>query len=74
MYRNQTLISVPDVNFCIIVCLTKGLVAVSGVSLISKWAPIYERSIFLTVGVSGMCSAPHISRTHALIFILAWES
>ena len=55
-------------------CLTKGLVAVSGVSLISKWAPIYERSIFLTVGVSGMCSAPHISRTHALIFILAWES
>ena len=35
-------------------CFIKGLVAVSGVSLVSKWAPIYERSIFLTVGMSGI--------------------
>ncbi|CAB3996568.1 vesicular glutamate transporter 1-like [Paramuricea clavata] len=31
-----------------------GLVAASGVSLISKWAPVYERSIFLMVVVSGL--------------------
>ncbi|CAB3996565.1 vesicular glutamate transporter 2-like [Paramuricea clavata] len=31
-----------------------GLVGVSGISLISKWSPIYERSIFLMVGHSGV--------------------
>ncbi|CAB3996566.1 vesicular glutamate transporter 3 isoform X2 [Paramuricea clavata] len=31
-----------------------GLVSVAGISLITKWSPIYERSIFLMVGHSGM--------------------
>ncbi|XP_028408924.1 vesicular glutamate transporter 1-like [Dendronephthya gigantea] len=30
-----------------------GLVATSGISLFSKWSPIYERSIFMMVGCSG---------------------
>ena len=31
-----------------------GLVAASGISLLSKWAPVYERSIFLMVIMSGL--------------------
>ena len=51
--------------------LIKGLVAVSAVSLVSKWAPIYERSIFLMVARSGLCMAPYISKTYAPPFLLA---
>jgi hypothetical protein len=37
----------------ILIVFIKGLVGVAVISLITKWSPIYERSIFMMVGHSG---------------------